>query len=483
MEEIRKDNRIAGGKSPAASGRRENKMGYMPCNQLLISMSVPMMISMLVQALYNVVDSIFVSRLNEAAFTAVSLAFPVQSLMIAISVGTAVGVNALLSRQLGERDFEGANKTAGNGILLAVLSSFVFIIFGLFGTGIFFNALTDDPQIAQYGIQYTQVVTILCFGLFLQIIFERTMQATGRTIFNMISQMVGAVTNIILDPIMIFGLFGFPRMEVAGAALATVLGQIFGAALSLIFNLKFNKDIDLSLRYLRPDKKIIRRIYAVGFPSILMQSIGSVMNFGMNKILIVFSSTAAAVFGAYFKLQSFIFMPVFGLNNGMVPIIAYNLGAGRPDRINKTIKLAAIYATIIMLLGLAAFQFLPEVLLGFFDASENMLSMGVTALRVISISFIMAGMNIVFSSVFQAMGHGVLSLEASAVRQLLFLLPAAYILAKTVGLHGVWWSFPIAEIASTAISLIFMRKIYKEQLNAKPEGTYEEELSEAEYEL
>ena len=459
--------------SEQSSVRAENKMGYMPCNQLLISMSVPMMISMLVQALYNVVDSIFVSRLNEAAFTAVSLAFPVQSLMIAISVGTAVGVNALLSRQLGEKKFEAVNRTAGNGILLALLSSAVFIIFGLFGSRLFFSALTEDAQIAEYGVQYTQVVTIFCIGLFLQIIFERTLQATGRTIFNMIGQTVGAVTNIIMDPILIFGLFGFPRMEVTGAAVATVMGQIFGAALGLFFNLKFNKDIDLSFRYLKPDAMTIKRIYAVGFPSILMQSIGSVMNFGMNKILIVFSSTAAAVFGAYFKLQSFIFMPVFGLNNGMVPIIAYNLGAGRPDRIKQTVKLAAMYATIIMLLGLCAFQLLPEVLLGFFDASDNMLSMGVVALRVISLSFIMAGMNIVFSSVFQAMGHGMLSLEASAVRQLIFLLPAAFILARTVGLDGVWWSFPIVEIASTAMSLIFMRKIYKEQLSA-PAKTEEE---------
>lgn len=436
----------------------------MPCNKLLITMSVPMMISMLVQALYNVVDSIFVSMLNESAFTAVSLAFPVQNLMIAISTGTGVGVNALLSRQLGEKKFDAVSRTAGNGIFLFLISTAIFILFGIFGSEIYFRALTDDPVIVEYGIQYTQIVTILSIGLFLQIIFERTLNATGRTMYSMVTQGLGAIFNIIFDPIMIFGLFGFPRMEVAGAALATVGGQILGAGLGLFFNLKYNHEVKFGLNYLKPHTQTIKNIYAVGIPSILMQSISSIMNFGMNKILIVFSSTAAAVFGAYYKLQSFVFMPVFGLNNGMVPILAYNLGAGKPDRIKKTMKLAVIYATIIMLLGLAAFQLLPSVLLGFFQASDTMLSMGIPALRIISLSFIMAGMNIVFSSVFQALGHGVLSLEASAVRQLIFLLPAAFILANTVGLGGVWWSFPIAEIASTAISVFFMQKKIKPQI-------------------
>ena len=443
--------------------RTENKMGVMPCNKLLISMSVPMMISMLVQALYNVVDSIFVSMLNEAAFTAVSLAFPVQNLMIAISTGTGVGVNALLSRQLGEKKFDAVNRTAGNGIMLFLISTMVFILFGLFGSEIYFRALTDDPQIVEYGIQYTQIVTILSIGLFMQIIFERILQATGRTIYSMFTQGLGAIFNIIFDPILIFGLLGFPKMGVAGAALATVGGQILGASLGLILNLRYNHEVKFGLHYLKPHMLTIKNIYSVGIPSILMQSISSVMNFGMNKILIVFSSTAAAVFGAYYKLQSFVFMPVFGLNNGMVPIIAYNLGAGKPDRIKKTMKLAVMYASVIMLLGLAAFQLLPTTLLGFFQASDTMLSMGIPALRIISLSFIMAGMNIVFSSVFQALGHGVLSLEASAVRQLIFLLPAAFILANTVGLAGVWWSFPIAEIASTAISVFFMKtKIVKQ---------------------
>ena len=339
----------------------------------------------------------------------------------------------------------------------------VFILFGLFGSEIYFRALTDDPQIVEYGIQYTQIVTILSIGLFMQIIFERILQATGRTIYSMFTQGLGAIFNIIFDPILIFGLLGFPKMGVAGAALATVGGQILGASLGLILNLRYNHEVKFGLHYLKPHMLTIKNIYSVGIPSILMQSISSVMNFGMNKILIVFSSTAAAVFGAYYKLQSFVFMPVFGLNNGMVPIIAYNLGAGKPDRIKKTMKLAVMYASVIMLLGLAAFQLLPTTLLGFFQASDTMLSMGIPALRIISLSFIMAGMNIVFSSVFQALGHGVLSLEASAVRQLIFLLPAAFILANTVGLAGVWWSFPIAEIASTAISVFFMKtKIVKQ---------------------
>lgn len=438
---------------------KENKMGVMPIPKLLISMSLPIVLSMLVQALYNIVDSIFVAQINENALTAVSLAFPVQNLMIAIAAGTGVGINALLSRNLGEKKYEEANLAARNGIFLAFLSSIVMALFGIFGSRFFFLTQTKEPQIVEYGTQYMTIITVVSIGIFMQITFERLLQATGRTIYTMITQGLGAIINIILDPILIFGLFGFPRMEVAGAALATITGQLIAVLLSLYFNIKKNPEININIKGFRPNKQIIGTIYQVGIPSIIMQSIGSVMVFGMNKILLIFSSTAAAVFGVYFKLQSFIFMPIFGLNNGMIPIIAYNYGARQKHRILSTIKLSIVIAISIMCIGLLLFQLLPAQLLSFFDASANMLEIGVPALQIISLSFIFAGYNIIVSAVFQALGNGMYSLIISVARQLLIILPVAYIFAEIFGLHMVWWSIPIAEIVSLFLSALLFGRI------------------------
>ena len=445
----------------------ENKMGTMPVNRLLLSMAIPMMISMLVQALYNVVDSYFVAQISEDALNAVSLAFPVQNLMIAVAVGTGVGINALLSKSLGERRQRRANAAAMNGLFLAVLSCLVFMAIGLTCSRFFFQVQTSQQAIVDYGTEYMTIVCGLSAGLFVQITFDRVLQATGRTFYTMITQAVGAIINIIMDPILIFGLFGFPRMEVAGAALATVLGQILAACLSIFFNLTRNHDIQFQFRGFRPDGRIIARIYSVGIPSIIMQSIGSVMVFGMNKILISFTTTATAVFGVYFKLQSFIFMPVFGLNNGMVPIVAFNYGARRPDRIMKTIKLSITYAVCIMLVGLLIFQFAPDVMLNLFRAegdSGDMLTIGVPALRIISLSFLFAGYAIVCSSVFQALGHGVLSLTVSVVRQLVVLLPVGFLLSLTGNLELVWWAFPIAELFSLTLCTVFLRRVYLHEI-------------------
>ena len=439
----------------AASGG--NKMGTMPIPKLLISM--------LVQALYNIVDSMFVAQLNEDALTAVSLAFPIQTLMIAIASGTGVGINALLSRNLGEKNYEAADSAAKNGLFLGIASCIIFAVIGGLGSHFFFAAQTDNQTIVTYGTQYLTIITVCSAGIFLQITLERLMQSTGKTIYNMITQGTGAIINIILDPILIFGLFGLPRLEVAGAALATVIGQVIAVLMSFYFNLTRNKEINISLRGFRPHMRTIAVIYEVGIPSIIMQAIGSVMTFGMNKILLIFSSTAAAVFGVYFKLQSFIFMPVFGLNNGMIPIIAFNYGARTKDRIIQTIKLSIIIAVSIMLFGLAIFQTLPGFLLrNLFDASENMLKIGVPALRIISLSFLFAGYCIIVGSVFQALGNAVYSLIVSAARQLFVILPVAYVFARIFGLHMVWWSIPIAEIASVVMSTVLLRHIYKTKI-------------------
>ncbi len=440
---------------------KENKMGFMPVNRLLISMSLPMMISMLVQALYNVVDSIFVSRINENALTAVSLAFPLQSLMIALGTGTGVGMNALLSRSLGEKDFKKADKVAINGVFLAVVSYAVFLLVGLLAVKPFYASQTTDQQILTYGYQYLTIVCCCSFGVYSQFVFERLLQSTGKTFYTMITQTTGAVINIILDPILIFGYFGMPKMGVAGAAVATVIGQVIAAVFAFMINQKKNTEIHLAFKGFKPDKTIIGQIYAVGVPSIIMQAIGSVMTYGMNRILMVFTSTAAAVFGVYFKLQSFIFMPVFGLNNGMVPIIAYNYGAARKDRLIKTMKLSIIYAVSIMLIGLLVFQFFPAQLFMLFDASETMLAIGIPALRIISLSFLFAGFCIVCGSVFQALGNGVYSMTVSIARQLIVLLPVAYLLSRLGNVDYVWWSFPIAEIISLVMTLVFLMLINK----------------------
>lgn len=440
---------------------KENKMGYMPENRLLIGMSLPMMISMLVQALYNVVDSIFVSRINENALTAVSLAFPIQSLMIALGTGMGVGMNALLSRSLGEKDYDKVNKAAMNGIFLSAVNYVVFLIVGLLAVRPFYASQSADAEILRYGYQYLTVVCCLSGGMYAQFIFERLLQSTGKTFYTMITQSIGAIINIILDPILIFGYFGMPKMGVTGAAVATVTGQIVAAVMAYVINQKKNTEVKLQFKEFRPDMHIIGQIYAVGIPSIIMQAIGSVMTYGMNRILMVFTSTAAAVFGVYFKLQSFIFMPVFGLNNGMVPIIAYNYGAGHKSRVLKVLKLSIIYAVSIMLVGLMIFQIFPRQLFMLFDASETMLSIGIPALRTISLSFLFAGFCIICGSVFQALGNGVYSMVVSIARQLVVLLPAAYLLSRLGNVDYVWWSFPIAEIASLTMTIVFMILINK----------------------
>lgn len=444
----------------ATQNRKENKMGTMPVNGLLLSMSLPMMLSMLVQALYNIVDSIFVSRIDENALTAVSMAFPIQSLMIALGTGTGVGVNALLSRSLGEKDYEKADKTAVNGVFLYVLSYLLFLVIGLFAVTPFYLSQTTDGQIINYGKQYLTIICCCSFGMYMQFIFERLLQSTGKTVYTMITQGTGAIINIILDPIFIFGYFGVPRMGVAGAAIATVTGQVIAGIMGIVINQKKNTDIKLRLRGFIPDGKIIGQIYKVGIPSIIMQAIGSVMTYGMNRILIIFSSTAVAVFGVYFKLQSFIFMPIFGLNNGMVPIIAYNYGAGKRDRLIKTLKLSILYAAGLMVIGFMVFQIFPAPLFTLFDASPVMLDIGVPALKTISFSFLFAGFCIICGSLFQALGNGVYSMIVSIARQLLVLLPVAYLLSLTGNVRYVWWAFPIAEVVSLTVTAIFMLHIY-----------------------
>ena len=442
----------------------ENKMGVMPISRLLFTMSLPMILSMLVQALYNVIDSIFVARLGETALAAVSLAFPVQNLIIAVSTGTGVGVNALLSRSLGEKNQKNANLAAVNGLFVFFLSYLLFAVFGIFFARIYFTVQTSNPEIIRQGTTYLSICSIFSFGIFLEIALERIMQSTGRTIYNMITQGLGAIINIILDPILIFGLLGFPRMGIMGAAAATVIGQIAAMLLLLYFNITKNTDVNLNMRSFRPNAEIIAEIYRVGLPSIIMQSISSVMTFGVNKILLLFSETAVSVFGIYFKLQSFIFMPVFGLNNAMVPIVAYNYGAARKDRIMKTIRSSVTAAVAIMLAGLAIFQIFPEQLLYLFDASEHMMGIGVPALRIISLSFLFAGYCIVIGSVFQALGNGVYSLITSAARQLVCILPAAWLFASVFGLHAVWYAFPLAEIISVVLTTLLFRRIYQKKI-------------------
>lgn len=438
----------------------ENKMGVLPVNQLLLSMSVPIMISMLVQALYNVVDSVFVARVSENALNAVSLAFPVQNLMIAVSTGTGVGINALLSKSLGQKRYEKANLTAVNGVFLAVCSYIVFaLLCGLFAKP-FFAVQTDVAEIVEGGTQYITICGVFSFGLFLQITFERLLQATGRTLYTMFTQLAGALINLIFDPICIFVL----DMGVAGAAVATVMGQIVAACVAIWLNHTKNEDIKLHIKGFRPNGAIIKNIYSVGIPSIIMSSISSVMTFGLNQILIAFTTTATAVLGVYFKLQSFIFMPIFGLNNGMVPIIAYNFGARKPKRMLSTVKLGILYATGIMLVGVVLFEAIPQVLLGFFQASDHMLEIGVPALRIIAIHFVLAGFDIISSSMFQALGHGMCSLVVSLVRQLLVLLPLAWLMSLSGQLIAVWWAFPMAEVVSLLLCILFHRYIYKKEL-------------------
>lgn len=449
----------------------ENKMGIMPVNKLLMNVSLPIMASMIVQALYNIVDSIFVAKVSENALTAVSLAFPIQMLMIALGTGTGVGVNALLAKQLGEKDYKQVNKTAMNGLFLAAISYLIFLVIGIAAVRPFYasQVKTADAEILVMGVEYLSIACVCSFGLFAQLIGEKLLQATGKTVYSMIAQAVGAVINIVLDPILIFGLCGMPQMGVAGAAVATVIGQLAGGVLAMYFNIKKNHEIKFSLQGFRPEGETISRIYRVGLPAIIMQSIGSVMTYCMNLILITFSSTAAAVFGVYFKLQSFFFMPIFGLNNGMIPIIAFNYGAGKRSRLTKAIKLSMAYAFVILFFGFLAFECAPATLLRMFDASEDMIAIGVPALRIIGIHFLFAWFCIIAGSVFQALGNGVYSLIVSVARQLVVLLPAAFILAKLGGLHAVWWSFPIAELMSVLMSIILLITIFKKVISKIPD--------------
>lgn len=444
---------------------QENKMGTMAINPLLLSISVPMMVSMLVQALYNIVDSIFVSRISEDALTAVSLAFPMQSVLIAMGVGTGVGVNAILSKKLGEKQFEEADKIANISVVVSFCEYLVFLLVGIFLTRFYFTIQTDDLAIIEYGTTYMSICLVMSFGMFGQFCFEKLLQSTGRTMYTMITQTVGAVINIIFDPILIFGMFGAPKLGIAGAAIATVAGQIVATILAVIFNIKYNKDIHLHIRQMRPKRSVIAKIFRVGIPSILMQSIGSVTVFWMNLILLGFTPTAAAVFGIYFKLQSFIFMPVFGLNNGVIPIIAYNYGAGNKERILKTMRYGMVYSVSIMLIGFIIVETLTALLLGFFQPTDYMLEIGVPALRIISICFVPAGFSIVASGAFQALNKSVYSLFLATARQLVILIPAAYLLAMTDKLVMVWFAFPIAEIGSALVTVFLLQKTMK-HLNA-----------------
>ncbi len=445
--------------------QKENKMGVLPVKRLIISMSLPMMASMMVQALYNVVDSIFVAQIDEAALTAVTLAFPLQNLMIALGSGTGVGMNALLSRSLGEKNFDRSDAAANTTILLTLINYLVFLIVGLFFVEPFIRTQTSDPLIIEYGVTYLRIIACVSVGIFFQMTFERMLQSTGRTFYSMLSQMTGAVINIIMDPILIFGLLGFPKMGVAGAAAATVFGQLVASGVGLFCNLKKNPEITLSPKLIfSPKADIIKEIYFVGVPSILMMSIGSIMTYMMNLILIAFSTTATAVFGVYFKLQSFFFMPIFGLNNGLIPVLAYNLGARNKKRIEDSLKFAMFLAVTIMVTGTLCFQIIPGPLLKLFNASDDMMKLGIPALRIISLSFPIAGVCICMGSVFQAFSESIYSLIVSVGRQLVVLIPVAWLLAQTGNVNLVWLAFPIAEIASLILSTIFFRKVHAKKV-------------------
>lgn len=450
--------------------RKENKMGVMPVTKLVITMSLPIMASMLIQALYNVVDSIFVSRISEEALTAVSLSFPIQNLMIGLASGTAVGVNALLSKSLGEKEYERANKIAANGVVLSIVGFLIFFVIGLTNTQWFFKSQTNVSDIVSGGATYLNICCLLSFGIFGQLMFERLMQSTGKTIFTMFTQGTGAIINIIFDPLLIFGIGPFPKLGIAGAAYATVFGQIVACGMAIFFNHKFNKEIKVSFKKFRPDFAIMGRICYIGVPSVIMVATGSVMNYLMNKILISFTETAAAVFGVYFKLQSFVFMPIFGLNNGIIPIIAYNYGARNRLRMMKTVKVAVVFAVSLMAIGLALMQTIPHEMLKLFNASEHMMTIGIPALRIISLCFVFAGVCIAIGSVFQALGKSVFSMIVSISRQIIVLVPVAYLFSLTGDVTNVWYAFPIAEIMSVAVSVAGFAYIYRKIIKPLPDG-------------
>ena len=443
---------------------QENKMGVMPVGKLLANMALPIILSMLVQALYNVVDSVYVSQVSESAVTALSLAFPVQNLQIGFAVGIGVGVNSLLSKSLGEKDQEAANRTAGNGMVLMFIVTAAFMLFGIFGVRPYFEMQSQVAETVEGGIAYTRICCIFTLGVFMQVLGERLLQATGRTVYSMIAQGTGAIVNIILDPIFIHGWFGIPAMGVAGAAVATVIGQWLGALVGLYFNEKHNPEVQFGRRYAKLEWKTVRAILTVGVPSVIMNGIGSVMNFGMNQILQGFAETATSVFGIYFKLQSFFFMPLFGINNATISIIAYNYGARKPERIVKTLKLACVCALGLMTVGLLVFQFLPHVLLDLFNPSPAFLEIGQACLRTISWSFPVAAVCISLGASFQALGNGMYSTITSLGRQLLVLLPAAYLLSLSGNVNLVWLSYPIAEVVNGALTAFFFLRIYRQKI-------------------
>lgn len=457
---------MATNKKPSPQG--ENKMGVMPVGKLLFNMAMPIIIAMLVQALYNVVDSIYVSQISESAVVSLSLAFPIQNLLIGFAVGIGVGVNFLLSKSLGEGNQERANQAAGNGVVLAVAAMLLFVIFGFVGAHPYFEMQSENRETVEGGTVYTAICCIFSLGIFIEVLGERLLQASGRTIYTMITQGVGAVINIVLDPVFIFGWGPVPAMGVAGAAIATVIGQWAAAILAVIFNLKFNPDVQFAPRYFKPHTDVIAPILTVGIPSVIMNGIGSIMNFGINQILLGFKAihgeTPAGVFGIYFKLQSFFFMPLFGLNNATISIVAYNYGARKPDRIIKTLKLACISALSFMILGLLAFQLIPDLLLGIFNPTENFLVIGRSALRTISWCFPFAAVCIALGASFQALGDGIYSTLTSLCRQLVVLLPAAYLLSLTGDVNAVWWAFPIAEMMSLAATTFFFIRIYRRKI-------------------
>lgn len=442
----------------------ENRMGYAPVKGLLLKMSFPLMISMFVQAAYNIVDSMFVSWINEDALTAVSMCFPIQALILAFAIGTAVGMSALISRYLGAKRFDRTNKVAQNGIFLAFATYLLFLLIGM-AAHPFIAFQTKNAQIIEYGSTYLSIVCTLSIMVFLQLCVERLLQSTGKTSYILLIQGSGAIINIIMDPILIFGLLGAPKLGVAGAAIATVFGQTFAALLGVYLNIKKNTELKISMKGFRPDLHIIKEIYQIGVPSIIMQAVGSVMVFFLNLILGGFSSTAVATFGAYFKLQSFIFMPVFGLNNGVVPIVAYNYGARKKDRLLEASRLSTRYAVMIMTVGMLLFWVIPNVFLGIFDASDKMLAIGIPALRIISVGFPLAGYAIMKGSVFQALGKSIYSMNISIIRQLVVLLPAAFLLSRLGEVTYVWLAFPIAEIVGLTFSIIYSRKIHREMID------------------
>nr|MBQ8244534.1 MATE family efflux transporter [Oscillospiraceae bacterium] len=442
----------------------ENKMGVMPVGRLLTNMAVPIILSMLVQALYNVVDSVYVSQVSESAVTALSLAFPVQNLQIGFAVGIGVGVNSLLSKSLGERNQEAANRAAGNGMVLMLMVTVAFMLFGFFGVRPYFEMQSNVRETVEGGIAYTRICCIFTLGVFMQVLGERLLQATGRTFYSMIAQGSGAVANILLDPIFIHGWFGIPAMGVAGAAVATVIGQWIGMFVGLYFNEKHNPEVQFGRRYAKLEWQTVRAILTVGIPSVIMNGIGSVMNFGMNQILQGFTETATSVFGIYFKLQSFFFMPLFGINNATISIIAYNYGARKPERITKTLKLAASGALVLMTLGLLAFQFVPDLLLGLFNPSDAFLEIGRACLRTISWCFPVAAVSISLGASFQALGNGMYSTITSLARQLMVLLPVAYLMSLTGNVNMVWLSYPIAEVVSGCLTAVFFLRIYRQRI-------------------